>query len=88
LTIFIDGAVVMKKSSILILLLFAALGYSNAQNNTTIDSDLPLVKIDTKGGVILNDPKITADFSVINNGPGKRNKSTDTPNEFNGKIGI
>lgn len=78
----------MKKSSILILFLFAALGYSYAQNNVTIDSDLPLVKIDTKGGVILNDPKITADFSVINNGTGKRNKSTDAPNEFNGKIGI
>jgi hypothetical protein len=88
LPIFIDGSVVMKKSSILILCLFAALGYSNAQNNATIDSDLPLVKIDTKGGVILNDPKITADFSVINNGSGKRNKSTDIPNEFNGKIGI
>lgn len=78
----------MKKSSILFLLLFVALGYSIAQSNTIIDTDLPLLKIDTKGGVILNDPKISADFSVINNGAGKRNKSTDNPNEFNGKIGI
>jgi hypothetical protein len=60
----------------------------NAQSGSVIDSDLPLVKIDTKGGTILNDPKITADFSVINNGIGKRNKSTDVPNEYNGKIGI
>lgn len=60
----------------------------NAQSSSVIDSNLPLVKIDTKGGTILNDPKITADFSVINNGIGKRNKSTDVPNEYNGKIGI
>lgn len=86
--IFKDGVVGMKKSFALILLLLASFSALNAQNNTIIDTDLPLVKIDTKGGTILNDPKITADLGIIYNGVGKRNKSTDASNEFNGKIGI
>ena len=78
----------MKKSISLIVLLISSLSYLRAQNSSVIDTDLPLLKIHTRGGVITNDPKITADFSVINNGTGKRNKSTDTPNEYNGKIGV
>ena len=60
----------------------------NAQTSTTLDTDLPLVMINTRGGVIVNDPKITADLSIVYNGLGKRNKSTDVANEFNGKAGI
>jgi CotH kinase protein/Secretion system C-terminal sorting domain len=78
----------MKKSISLIFLLISALPFLRAQNSSVIDTDLPLLKIHTRGGVISNDPKITADFSVINNGSGRRNKSTDTPNEYNGKIGV
>ena len=78
----------MKKSIALNLLLLIAFSALNAQNNDLIDTDLPLIIIDTKGGTILNDPKITADLGIINNGIGKRNKNTDLPNEYNGKIGI
>ena len=60
----------------------------NAQTSTTLDTDLPLVMINTRGGVIVNDPKITADLSIVYNGLGKRNKSTDVANEYNGKVGI
>jgi hypothetical protein len=37
----------------------------NAQTSTTIDTDLPLVMINTRGGIIVNDPKNTADLSII-----------------------
>ena len=60
----------------------------NAQTSTTLDTDLPLVMINTRGGEIVNDPKITADLSIVYNGLGKRNKSTDVANEYNGKVGI
>lgn len=60
----------------------------NAQTSTTLDTDLPLVMINTRGGVIVNDPKITADLSIVYNGLGKRNKNTDVANEYNGKAGI
>lgn len=78
----------MKKSILLILLSFAILASLNAQQNAVLDSDLPIVTIQTRGASIQNDPKISADFTVTNNGSGKRNKSTDIPNEYNGKIGI
>lgn len=78
----------MKKSILLILLSFAILASLNAQQNAVLDSDLPIVTIHTRGASIQNDPKISADFTVTNNGSGKRNKSTDIPNEYNGKIGI
>lgn len=51
-------------------------------------SDLPVVVINTNGQEILNDPKITADMGIINNGSGLRNNIGDTYNEYNGKIGI
>lgn len=78
----------MKKYILLILLLLAFHFPTYAQSNTILDSNLPIVTIHTRGGTIQNDPKIPADFSIINNGVGNRNKSTDTPNEYNGKIGI
>ncbi len=78
----------MKKLLFLVFTSSILLQHLSAQTSSIIDTDLPLVIINTRGGVILNDPKITADFSVINNGIGKRNKSSDVANEYNGKIGI
>ena len=78
----------MKKPFSLLLVISGLTVVLNAQTSTTLDTDLPLVMINTRGGVIVNDPKITADLSIVYNGLGKRNKSTDVANEFNGKAGI
>ena len=78
----------MKKPFSLLLVICGLTVVLNAQTSTTLDTDLPLVMINTRGGVIANDPKITADLSIVYNGLGKRNKSTDVANEFNGKAGI
>jgi len=51
-------------------------------------TNLPLIKIYTNGQTILNEPKITADMGIINNGPGIRNYVSDPFNDYYGKIGI
>lgn len=51
-------------------------------------SNLPIIIISTNGQFIPNEPKITADMGIIDNGPGVRNKLTDARNNYNGKIGI
>jgi hypothetical protein len=51
-------------------------------------SNLPIVIINTNGQEIVDDPKITADMGIVNNGNGNRNTITDPFNEYNGKIGI
>ncbi|AEA43361.1 CotH kinase family protein [Fluviicola taffensis] len=49
---------------------------------------LPIVEINTNGNVIQNDPKVMADMKIRFNGQGIRNYMSDSPNEYNGKIGI
>lgn len=49
---------------------------------------LPIVEINTNGNVIQNDPKVMADMKIRYNGQGIRNYMTDSPSEYNGKIGI
>jgi subtilisin-like proprotein convertase family protein len=49
---------------------------------------LPIVVINTNGNTINNEPKVMADMGIIYNGQGNRNYMTDTPNDYNGKIGI
>ncbi|MCA9695932.1 MAG: CotH kinase family protein [Myxococcales bacterium] len=44
-----------------------------------LDSNLPLVIIDTMGQFIPDEPKIDAKLTVIDNGPGMRNCIDDTP---------
>ncbi len=52
-------------------------------------SNLPIVVINTNnGGIIVDDPKITAHMGIIDNGPGKRNNLTDAFNNYEGTIGI
>lgn len=53
-----------------------------------IQSNLPIVIINTGGQAIPDEPKINATMSIINNGPGNTNHITDTPNEYNGNIAI
>src|SRR5688572_24555517 len=51
-------------------------------------SNLPIVIINTNGQAIINEPKITADMAIIDNGVGMRNSITDHKNVYNGKVGI
>lgn len=49
-------------------------------------SNLPIIKINAHGNVIPNEPKIEADFEIIDNGTGVRNYVSDTVYAFKGKI--
>ncbi len=51
-------------------------------------SNLPIILINTNGNTIVDEPKITAHMSIINHENGDRNYVTDTPNEYDGYIGI
>jgi subtilisin-like proprotein convertase family protein len=50
-------------------------------------SNLPIVIIDTHGQTIPDDPKISVDFSIIDNGPGVRNFVEGVPS-FTHNVGI
>jgi hypothetical protein len=84
----LPSAVDMKKYIASTLLCISLLKTVFAQQTSVLDTDLPIVTIHTRGGKIVDASKITADFTVTYNGQGKRNKSTDVPNEYNGKAGI
>ncbi len=51
-------------------------------------SDLPILKINTGGQVIQNEPKIEAQLQLIDNGPGLRNYSNQVNVAFESKIGV
>ena len=55
---------------------------------TFTSSNVPIIVINTNGQTILDEPKITADMGIIDNGPGQRNNLTDPFNAYNSKIGI
>jgi hypothetical protein len=57
-------------------------------NPFTEVSYLPVVVISTGGRQIPDDPKIVADFKVIDNGPGQPNGWFDPGTDYDGKIGI
>jgi hypothetical protein len=59
----------------------------NAQGISSFSTDLPLIIINTEGKTIVDDPKISAKMKIVNN-TGAVNKFTDTPNDFNGNVGI
>jgi hypothetical protein len=62
-------------------------GKSNPDPYRFESSNLPIVIINTNGQTIPDDPKISVDFSIIDNGPGIRNHITDYPS-FTGNVGI
>lgn len=68
-----------------LLLLISVASYAQVSFTS---SNLPIVVINTNGQTILDEPKITADMGIINNGAGQRNNITDPFNDFSGKIGI
>ena len=51
-------------------------------------SNLPVIVINTYGITIPDEPKITAEMGIIDNGPGTRNSLTDPFNDYDGFIGI
>jgi hypothetical protein len=61
--------------------------YSFSQVNLT-KSNLPIIKINTLGASIPDEPKITADLKIIDNGSGKDNHINDPALGYDGKIGI
>jgi len=51
-------------------------------------SNLPIVKINTQGNSIIDDPKVLANMQIIDNGAGIRNYITDSVYTYDGNIGI
>lgn len=51
-------------------------------------SNLPIVKINTNGMHIPDEPKVDAFMQIIDNGPGNRNYINDTIYTYDGSIGI
>jgi len=75
---------------ICVIALFFASNWANAQIDEIVpftSSNLPIIVINTNGGVIVDEPKITADMGIVYNGTG-RNNVTDPFNDFSGTIGI
>jgi hypothetical protein len=59
-------------------------GYSQSFTS----SNLPIVVINTNSQTILDEPKITVDIGIIDNGIGQRNNLTDPFNNYSGKAAI
>ena len=76
----------MKKLSTVFILLITIFPLSKGQTLTS--SNLPILKVNTKGKAIVNEPKILADMQLIYNGVGKINNVTDKPTGYLGKTGI
>lgn len=51
-------------------------------------SELPIITIQTNGQTIPNDPKVDVDMQMRYNGPGSITYIDDTPNEYDGIVGI
>lgn len=73
-----------KLKTLLLLLFLNVLCFSQTLTN----SNLPIVVINTNGQTIPNEPKITADMGIIDNGIGQINNVNDPFNDYDGKIGI
>lgn len=70
--------------------LFVALGLgaTGVFAQTFQSSNLPIVVINTKGAVIVDEPKVAVEMGIIDNGPGRRNAPTDPWNGYRGTVGI
>ncbi len=58
-----------------------------ADNVTFTSSDLPIVIIQTQQAINA-DAKVMGTMKIINNGAGQTNHVTDTPNDYDGNVGI
>jgi hypothetical protein len=76
---------------ILLCILSACSAYGRVRADSLItltSSDLPIIVINTRGQSIPDEPKITAEMGIIDNGPGNRNAITDPYTGYSGSIGI
>lgn len=78
----------MKSICTFILLLIMNFSLVQGQNVNFNSSNLPILKVNTKGKTIFNEPKILVDMQLIYNGIGKINAVTDKPTGYLGKSGI
>ena len=60
----------------------------NSEGSGGLTSNLPIIIINTNGVEIPDEPKITGNMGIIDNGPGNLNNQYDTPNDYDGYIGI
>lgn len=71
------------------LLLFLASLPAVLYGQVTLESsNLPIISINTLGQPIYDEPKITAQMRVTDNGPGAENRVTDPANVYDGPVGI
>lgn len=80
------------KKNLLIIWLYVSLSYV-VQAQFFTDSNLPIIIINTDGGITIpDDPKVGATMKIIYRGPGERNYLTDQNNpaylNYNGRIKI
>jgi len=76
-----------------ILILIAQLFFYTSFSQILTDSNLPIVLINTDGGVIIPDnPRVMASMKIIFSGEGKRNRITDQDSSiflnYNGRVNI
>lgn len=72
-----------------VLLLLLVLPFAGKSQVSFQSSNLPIVQITTNNGEFIPDePKISAQMTIIDNGPGQINHLSDPPNHYNGYIGI
>ena len=77
----------MKKGFLVSVFIVLIVNIYKAQVNLT-ESNLPIFIIETGNKTIVDEPKIVAQLKIIDNGSGKRNRITDLPTGYAGKIGI
>jgi hypothetical protein len=76
----------MRKDIFMIFLLLTGSGMFGFGQ---LSSNIPIVVVTTPGGAdIPNEPKITADMKIIQNGSGQVNNAGDPGNVYTGKVGI
>ncbi len=86
----------MKKITTYIFVIYSFVSF--CQNNSSVNSlqspvtfttsNLPIILLNTNGVTIPDEPKIDATMKIIYNGVGVLNSVIDTPNNYNGNIGI
>jgi hypothetical protein len=72
----------------LIFLLIAGLSRVLMAQTSPDSTNLPLVILNTNGKTIPDGYKIDASMKIINHGPGKMNRPSDSVSEYDGAIGI
>lgn len=77
---------ILKRSGLLLFLLFGLLSTAGSQSFT--DSNLPILVIETNGQVIPDEPKITVEMGLIANPAGERNGLDDAFLGYEGWAGL